>query len=257
MNKKHPDSTKLPAENSSSGQTARKSNHYGAIDGLRTIAAIGIVMMHIAANNQYQITGFLYENIIGSFDDFVYLFMTISAFGMCCGYYEMISKNQGSIFLFYRKRIKKILPFFSILILMDLVVSPSLPSLYEAFADWTLLFGFLPNPDKIEVIGVGWFLGLVFLFYLCFPFFCFLIETRKKAWFVFGISILYHFACKNYFHVGRYHILYSGCFFLAGGLIYLYRDQITRLAKKHGADGLYSEQSALPPFSTISFSPKR
>ena len=76
MNKKHPDSTKLPAENSSSGQTARKPNHYGAIDGLRTIAAIGIVMMHIAANNQYQITGFLYENIIGSFDDFVYLFMT-------------------------------------------------------------------------------------------------------------------------------------------------------------------------------------
>lgn len=28
--------------------------HYGAIDGLRTIAAIGIVMMHVKANNEYE-----------------------------------------------------------------------------------------------------------------------------------------------------------------------------------------------------------
>lgn len=35
-----------------------KKEHYGAIDGLRTIACIGIVMMHVAANTDYSITGF-------------------------------------------------------------------------------------------------------------------------------------------------------------------------------------------------------
>ena len=30
---------------------------YGAIDGLRMLACIGIVMMHVAANNLYEIGG--------------------------------------------------------------------------------------------------------------------------------------------------------------------------------------------------------
>lgn len=33
--------------------------HYGAIDGLRTIACLGIIMMHMAANNSYSISGFI------------------------------------------------------------------------------------------------------------------------------------------------------------------------------------------------------
>lgn len=44
----------------------------------------------------------------------------------------------------------------------------------------------------------------------------------------FGVSLIYNFVCANYFDVGRTNILYSACFFLAGGLIYLYREQIVR-----------------------------
>ena len=69
-----------------------EQKHYGAIDGLRAMAAIGIVMMHMAANNDYQISGFIYEKLIPSFTNFVFLFMVISGFGMCCGYYEKILK---------------------------------------------------------------------------------------------------------------------------------------------------------------------
>ncbi len=36
------------------------SKRYGAIDGLRTIACAGIVLMHVAANNSYSISGFIY-----------------------------------------------------------------------------------------------------------------------------------------------------------------------------------------------------
>jgi peptidoglycan/LPS O-acetylase OafA/YrhL len=86
--------------------------HYDAIDGLRTIACIGIVMMHVQANNQYAISGFIYDKLIGSFTDFVFLFMVISAFGMCCGYFVRVLNNEISPESFYAKRYGKILPFF-------------------------------------------------------------------------------------------------------------------------------------------------
>ena len=80
-----------------------KKEHYGAIDGLQTIACIGIVMMHVAANTDYSITGFFYNSMIPSFTNFVFLFMTVSAFGMCCGYYHKMLNNQINLSDFYTK----------------------------------------------------------------------------------------------------------------------------------------------------------
>ncbi len=202
---------------------------YGAIDGLRMIGCIGIVMMHMATNNSYEITGYIYETVIPSFTNFVFLFMMVSAFGMCCGYYEKILNNSISFPHFYGKRFRKILPFFAVLVVLDMILSPSVNAFYEAFADLTLLFGFLPEAGNISVIGVGWFLGLIFVFYLCFPFFCVLIENRRRAWIAFGISLVYNFVCTVYFDVGRTNILYDACFFLAGGLAYLYREKLEKM----------------------------
>lgn len=203
---------------------------YGTIDSLRMIACIGILMMHVQANNNYEIAGYFYNTVIPSFTNFVFLFMTVSAFGMCCGYYEKVMNQTISLSDFYAKRFKKILPFFGVLVLIDVVLSPSRAALFEAFADLTLLFGFLPNAGNISVIGVGWFLGLVFVFYICFPFFCVLLATKKRAWISFAVSLLYNFVCAEYFEVGRSNILYSACFFLAGGLIYLYRKELAKIS---------------------------
>lgn len=206
-----------------------EKRHYGSIDGLRMIAAFGIVMMHVRANTDYQISGYVYNTVIPSFTNFVFLFMTISAFGMCCGYYQKVLDNQLDMSVFYGKRFGKILPFFGTLVLIDIIMSPSMASLYEGFADLTLLYGFLPGAGNISVIGVGWFLGVIFVFYICFPFFCVLIQNRRRAWMAFVVSLIYNFVCAEYFEVGRSNILYSACFFLAGGLIFLYRDSIAAI----------------------------
>lgn len=206
--------------------------HYGAIDGLRMLAAFGIVMMHIRANSNYEIRGEIYNTIIPSFTNFVSLFMIVSAFGMCCGYYEKVLNQQVNYSDFYSKRFKKIIPFFGLLVLIDIVMSPSVGALYEAFADLTLLFGFLPGTKSISVIGVGWFLGLIFVFYICFPFFCVLIQTKRRAWFSFIVSLIWNFVCINYFETGSSNILCSACFFIAGGLIYLYRSEIAKFNDK-------------------------
>lgn len=63
------------------------------------------------------------------------------------------------------------------------------------------------------MIGVGWFLGLVFVFYLIFPFFCVLLANKRRAWMAFAVSLVHNRVCLNYFDVDRRNILYSACFF--------------------------------------------
>ena len=72
---------------------------YGNIDGLRTIAALGVVLMHVRANIGYKIvsgggTDYLINQLVPQLSSYVYLFFIISGFAMCCGYYERI-KNNG------------------------------------------------------------------------------------------------------------------------------------------------------------------
>lgn len=200
---------------------------YHGLDWLKAIACIGIVLMHVRANSACQVSGFLYDRVIPSFTDFVYLFMAISAFGMCCGYYERVMAGGIAWPEFYRKRYLKILPFFAVLIAIDLLLNFSRDALFEGLTEITLLHGFIPQ--SLSVIGVGWYLGTVFVFYLIFPFFCTLIENKRRAWAAFAVSIGLHGICRYYFMLDRHNIVFSLCYFLAGGLVYLYRKELTRV----------------------------
>lgn len=77
---------------------------YGNIDGLRTIAALGVVLMHVRANIGYKIvsggyTDYLINRLIPQLSSYVYLFFIISGFAMCCGYYERIIKSRLIVFM--------------------------------------------------------------------------------------------------------------------------------------------------------------
>lgn len=215
------------------------SKRYESIDGLRTYAMLGIVMMHIFANGKYEVSGFLFTKIIPAFTNFVFLFMTVSAFGLCCGYYDKFMKRQIDVVDFYRKRYKKILPFFALLSFLDLILGFNRESLFEAIANVTLCFGLLPNAN-ISVIGVGWFLGLIFVFYFMFPFFVSLLADKKTAWLALVVSYIMNLLCRIYFmdnsHVNsgysyRTNIVYCFVFFVIGGLIFLYRDVLRSNAR--------------------------
>jgi len=64
------------------------NSRYHSLDGLRAVAAIGIVMMHVLSNLSVKLTIEPLRSIINPFTNFTFLFMIVSAFGMCCGYYE-------------------------------------------------------------------------------------------------------------------------------------------------------------------------
>ena len=201
-----------------------EKKHYYGIDWLRTMACIGIVMMHIQANNTYHLKGFIAEKMIPSFTDFTFLFMTISAFGMCVGYYQKVKDGKVNWVAFYKKRYIKVLPFFAVVVLMDIVFNHDLISIIEAVPNLTLTRGFFPN--DIGQIGVAWFLGLVFVIYAIFPLFCAMLNTKKSGWFFVLVSLLLNFVVGNFYGMGRQNIIYSLPFFIVGGLIYLYRDKV-------------------------------
>ncbi len=199
-------------------------DRYEALDGLKTIACFGVIANHVFNNGQFEGYGKFFEHVINSIQIVVFLFMIISAFSMCCGYYERFMNKSIDIPQFYKKRYLKIWPFFAVMCLIDFIFSPSLKSLYEVFVNLTLCFGLIPNAE-ITVIGVGWFLGVIFAFYLLFPFYCFLIADKKRAWFAFGASLLMHYIVRTFYEGTRKSILFCFVFFMAGGLVYLYRDK--------------------------------
>ena len=224
---------------------ATKADRYEGIDGLKAYAIIGIALMHVLANGEYGIGGFVFERLIPSFTNLVFLFMMVSGFGMCCGYYQKIVDQKISIEDFYKKRYIKIWPYFALLCALDFIMSPSKESMFDVFANLTLCQGLLPNA-KISVIGVSWTLAVIFVFYLLFPFFCFLLENKKRAWLVFICAVIYNFMCSTYFfdesHIAdraavnfsaRTNILYCAVYFIAGGLIFLYRKELAEFASKY------------------------
>lgn len=211
---------------------ATKAVRYEGIDGLKAYAIIGIALMHVLANGEYGLGGFVFERLIPSFTNLVFLFMMVSGFGMCCGYYQKVIDQEIRAEDFYKKRYTKIWPYFALLCALDFVISPSKESLFEVFANLTLCQGLLPNAN-ISVIGVSWTLAVIFVFYMLFPFFCFLLGDKKRAWGVAVIAFVFNFVSSNYFNAGRKNIVYDAVYFIAGGIIFLYRKELAEFASKH------------------------
>jgi len=215
-------------------------NRYNSLDGLRAYSAIAIVCMHIYVNANYNIAFIEDIRLLMFSNNLTFLFMMISAFSMCCGYYERIITAQIAIEDFYNKRYKRILPFFTCLVILALVLEHNINALIEGFADITLVFGLLPNAN-ISVIGVGWFLGVIFVFYMIFPWFCYLLKNKRRAYIALAVSVIFNLLCTFYFfdenHLlsgfnARTNFIYCSMFFMAGGLIYIERLRLINICRR-------------------------
>ena len=213
---------------------------YDNLDGLRTISCLCIIAMHIKANSNYNLHP-VFGTIVSSWTHFVPLFLMISGFGMFCGYYDKFKNRDIDLNSFYKKRYAKILPFFAFLMLIDVAVERSVSHIIEALTQASLVFGLLPN-NQLEVIGVGWTLGVLFLFYMLFPFIVYLCWTRKRAWMTFGISIVLSLFCSFYYFTdkfvvedfaARHNFLYCAPWIIGGGIVYLNRTEIKEFIGKH------------------------
>jgi len=205
------------------------NNRYGNLDGLKVIAAFGIVAMHVSSNMGHPLTSEIATNVIGSMTHFVKLFLILSGFGMCCGYYERFKSGKVNLEKFYIRRFEKNLPFFALLVCIDILFSIKTVLWRDVFSSLTMAFNLMPSHD-MSVIGVGWTLGVIFAFYFMFPFYVFLLSTKKRAWFTVIICYILNWCCCNYYEsVGKTdgaNFLFLSVYFVIGGVLYLYKDHI-------------------------------
>lgn len=185
--------------------------------------------------------GVLTERIIPSFDYLVYLFMIISGFGMCNGYYQKLKDGNYDLNKFYSRRYKKTVPFFSILIIVNCILEFNRENIFEGLMEITMLFGFLPN-NSLSVIGVAWTLGAIFAFYIIFPFVVFLLNDKRKGIISLIVTLGITYMCQSYFMTEkfvtsnftmRHSFLFCLPYFLSGGLIYLYRNELSATVNLH------------------------
>ena len=208
------------------------TKRYEGLNGIRVLAMIGILVMHVLENLPFKQQLEYVHVLFGKMGYLTSLFMMVSAFSVCCGYYDKIlTGGFKSIEEFYAKRFKKIFPFFAFLTIIDIIISPSLASMIEGFANFTLIFGLIPH-ENITVIGVGWTLGVIFLFYILFPFFVFIMKDKRKYFITLICSLLYSFIFNDYFGLQKVDFLFCAVYFVAGCGIYLYRNEITKIFKR-------------------------
>lgn len=209
---------------------------YKSIDGLKAVSIIMIVLVHVAVNGQYKIDNYFFNVIVKHLSIFIELFFMLSAFGMCCGYYEKFKNGEISLNDFYKRRIIRIWPCFALLVVLDLVVSGFIKkNILEAFLDGTLLMGFLPN-NHIEIAGIGWTLGVIFAFYILFPFFVFIMWNKLRAWISLAVFVAIKlFATPYLAWEGKAlngNILTWFFMFIIGGLLFLYKDTLIKIFKR-------------------------
>lgn len=214
---------------------------YRNIDALRSFGCLAIIAWHVKANTNFNGGGVLTERIIPSFDYLVYLFMIISGFGMCNGYYQKLKDGNYDLNKFYSRRYKKTVPFFSILIVVNCILEFNRENIFEGLMEITMLFGFLPN-NSLSVIGVAWTLGAIFAFYIIFPFVVFLLNDKRKGIISLIVTLGITYMCQSYFMTEkfvtsnftmRHSFLFCLPYFLSGGLIYLYRNELSATVNLH------------------------
>lgn len=214
---------------------------YENLECLRALSCIAIIAMHIKSNTNYEIGGYFYNTMIPSWTWFVYLFLIISGFSMCCGYYDKIANGWIDVEKFYIKRLKKIVPFFSCLVLLAVITEHTLDGVYEGIMEVSMVYGLLPN-NELSTLGVSWTLGVIFLFYMLFPYFVFLLKNRQRAWLTFIAALFINQMCTQYFFTEkfvvstfsyRHSFLFCTPFFVVGGMIFLYKTEIERIVNKY------------------------
>ena len=143
---------------------------------------------------------------------------------------------------FYFRRYSKILPFFSLLVLIAFIVEPSINNLYEAGIELTLLFGLLPN-NTLNLLGVSWTLGVIFLFYFLYPAISVLLRNKKRAVLSLLSSLVIMIFCNHYFFSNyfvassftpRHSFIFCLPLFLSGSVIYLFRENIEAISVSNG-----------------------
>ncbi|ERH67118.1 hypothetical protein N172_01875 [Pantoea dispersa EGD-AAK13] len=157
-----------------------------SIQFLRGIAALMVVLTHIAHKGQQYGTGSLHWFHVGG--NGVDLFFIISGFIMCV----TTHKNNITLLNFLINRTLRIIPLYWVLSLAALLIYLVHPQLVNSSGGKTGIFqSFFLIPDGVKfLIQNGWTLSYEFYYYLIFAAFIFLTDTKPIRYLGVSLTIL-------------------------------------------------------------------
>lgn len=136
-----------------------------SLQGVRAIAAIGVVMLHVAeATTKYSLFPARSLGALQFGNYGVDLFFVLSGFVMC------YTTRNLSPAAFLRKRIERIIPIYWLFTLLAAAVSMvfAVSDGYFTWAKFGLSLGFVSLPaGSFPIVGPGWTLEYEMLFYCC------------------------------------------------------------------------------------------
>lgn len=208
------------------------------LDGVRGIAALGVVGYHVAALGGYLDYNGIFDRTVGLGGCFVRLFFILSSFSLMLTYFTKFKRNEMDWEKFYKKRFIKLFPLFWIAMLVHAIINCAMGaknSIWEFIGTGSMLFGLFPTHQE-SIAWAGWTMGLQMIFYLGFPAFLVLTKNRKRAWSLLALSFLLMMAYDRFYGIGvensHINILRQAIYFAVGAVIFHYTDWLLQIDKK-------------------------
>ncbi|WP_095091396.1 acyltransferase family protein [Mesorhizobium sophorae] len=153
--------------------TPGKSDRFPYLSALRGIAALWVVMAHVALMpNPRFVLSWWPETLVRSGVMGVNLFFLVSAFSLCLTMPKH-DNEQRPYLGFMLRRFFRIAPLFYAVVIFSYWWNPAgLPyNLKTILANLTFIFNFIPGRGyQTSIIFAGWTIGVEMAFYLVFPF---------------------------------------------------------------------------------------
>ena len=156
--------------------------HLDAIESLRGVAALMVLLYHLAELVKMPLPGSL-GFISTHFGLGVPLFYTLSGFVLAYGYADRL-EGRAQIRRFYIRRLFRIAPLFyamlALWVLASWLVWNRTFSFQTLFLNMSFLFGLVPGQHE-SIVWAGWSIGIEMLFYLVFPVIAVLVPNLRAA----------------------------------------------------------------------------
>lgn len=177
-------------------------NHFLFVDALRGIAALYVVVFHMALVPPFRPVlppGLADEILVGGTG--VTLFFVISAFTLSYSMRERAGEPHA-ILCFYVRRIFRIAPLFYAWLLLSicrdaLLFHAGAPSLRLLGLNLFFAFNFFP-PHHQGIVWASWTLGVEMMFYLIFPLIFLSMNSIPKACAFVGVAVLAAFGFHQF-----------------------------------------------------------
>lgn len=165
------------------------------LDYLRGLSALGIMLFHFLSKEYGEYGADTVVGRIGVYG--VSVFYILSGITLYYVYYQKLRPRRSDLIFFAKKRVLRIFPLLWFCTVITLVLTKSVPNLWDLFLNLTGLYGFVKWDTYY--VSAAWSIGNELVFYSFFPLFVFCTKEVKMGMTLLSAFILFLFCYYTFF----------------------------------------------------------